>query len=555
MPNTLNWPAYVNKRISKSIGAVIKEAHEEGDLPEDLLQWVDKDPEDLPSIRSVVTAPDGMVFVESDYSAAESFALAIISGDADLMRILYEPDPDWAYLNSDNPYGASSVRVGFSEKSPVPVEARDPDFIMNVWKDGEKLGPVTEDMLARDSLGNLKKAKYDTHWSLAEATFDKGREMMNEKVQRTGAKAIGFCVAEDSEVLTRDRGVVALQSVSLDDLLWDGVEWVSHGGVVNTGVKEIIKYQGLRATRLHEVWTEEIGKCRLEEACARSLTLVRSAGPLSILPDVSRNSKKAQVVGRGDLDAACRAFICGKAQTYDILDAGPRHRFTCSGVLVSNSAAYGASAGSIERKIESDTGIKPEPGTGDKGLDMIEARQPRATEFMQEMAAIPKTHGMYRAKSGRIRHCLTHSAGSGVNWRVRNSLESSMGRELRNYPLQESVGATAARACRMLGEAYRRLGLQARGMTCLYDSVVTMCPPEERFLVARLHQVYMCDHNTWDYDGRLLKFSIDTDIVYKWSTPPKGAEKKELESRDYRPASAKHNMLENCADITMFAGR
>jgi hypothetical protein len=100
-------------------------------------------------------------------------------------------------------------------------------------------------------------------------------------------------------------------------------------------------------------------------------------------------------------------------------------------VIVSNSA-YGASPNSLERKIESDTGVKPDPGVGQKGLDSIKVRQPRATEFLEEMASLPKTKGYYRAASGRIRHCLLHGAGSGVGWRIRNSLESALGRELKN---------------------------------------------------------------------------------------------------------------------------
>ena len=174
------------------------------------------------------------------------------------------------------------------------------------------------------------------------------------------------------------------------------------------------------------------------------------------------------------------------------------------------SSAYGASAGSLERKIESDTGVKPDEGTGERGLDAITERQPRATEFLEEMAKVPKERGFYRAASGRIRHCLMHAAGSGVGWRQRNSLAYALGREMRNFPMQESVGATSARACRMLLKVYRRLKLQARPMTCLYDSVVTLCPLEERRLCAKLNEICMSQINTWEYDDeqgkRTLKY-------------------------------------------------
>jgi hypothetical protein len=230
------------------------------------------------------------------------------------------------------------------------------------------------------------------------------------------------------------------------------------------------------------------------------------------------------------------------AKTYDILNVGPRRRFYCAGKLVSNSSAYGASPASLERKIESDTGIKPEPGTGQKGLDAIKQRQPRASEFMEEMAAIPKGKGYYRAASGRICHCNTHSAGSGVGWRIRNSIESALGRELRNFPPQESVAATSGRAAVWLLELYQALGLQARPITCLYDSLVTLCPLEERFIVKRLHDVCMSEINAWEYDDefgkRTLRYGVDTDFNYRWSTHPPKDEQNQLDDPEWHPTPA-----------------
>lgn len=226
-------------------------------------------------------------------------------------------------------------------------------------------------------------------------------------------------------------------------------------------------------------------------------------------------------------------------RVYDIYDAGPRNRFVCEGVLVSNSSAYGASPASLERKIESDTGAKPEEGTGQKGLDAIAARQPRATEFLEEMQSVPSRKGWYRAASGRLRHCVMHDRNSGVNYRIRNSIESAAGRELRNFPMQESVAATAARAGRRLGAVYRNTGMRARVITILYDSVVTLCPLEEREVVSHLHSQLMYHANSWHYEdahgSRTLSYPIDTDFNYRWSTKPSAAEKALLEDMSWHP--------------------
>jgi DNA polymerase I-like protein with 3'-5' exonuclease and polymerase domains/5'-3' exonuclease len=66
------------------------------------------------------------------------------------------------------------------------------------------------------------------------------------------------CIAEGSLVLT-DRGEVPIEKVSLDDLVWDGIEWVTHYGVVYKGVREVITYDGLTATPDHRVYLDSGG--------------------------------------------------------------------------------------------------------------------------------------------------------------------------------------------------------------------------------------------------------------------------------------------------------
>jgi len=124
--------------------------------------------------------------------------------------------------------------------------------------------------------------------------------------------------------------------------------------------------------------------------------------------------------------------------------------------------------------------------------------------------------------------------------------------------MQESVGATSARACNWLLKAYRRLGMKARPMICLYDSVVTLAPLEERFLAARLHTLCMSEINTWDYDDeqgkRTLKYSIDNEFNYRWSTRPSADEQKQLDDRAWNPATSKWNFLETHPQLLTLAG-
>lgn len=277
-----------------------------------------------------------------------------------------------------------------------------------------------------------------------------------------------------------------------------------------------------------DCWLHQQGVVRLPEGVNRKVWLTSQAAMLGIpllwedeviLPPVESS----------------------RALVYDVINAGPKHRFTCGGRLVSNSA-YGATGNSLEMKQEAESGVPVEPGTGDKALEALSISRPRSNQFLhEEMANLPKTQSRYRAKSGRIRHFTTHESQYQVGYRLRNSVESALGRELRNFPMQESVAATAARAGKWLFDLFRALGLTAVPVTILYDSVVTLCDLEERFLVASLHEVCMYLANVWYYDDqygrRALRYPIDTEFNYRWSTPEKkGSEKfKQLLDATWHP--------------------
>lgn len=87
-----------------------------------------------------------------------------------------------------------------------------------------------------------------------------------DKDARRKAKVINFglCIAEGEEVLT-DHGLVPIEEVRCWHKVWDGVEWVSHDGVVCNGEKEVITHEGLTATPDHEIYTQEGERKTLRE--------------------------------------------------------------------------------------------------------------------------------------------------------------------------------------------------------------------------------------------------------------------------------------------------
>ena len=62
------------------------------------------------------------------------------------------------------------------------------------------------------------------------------------------------CLAAGTEVLT-NHGWKAIEAITQEDLLWDGVEWVSHDGVAEIGKKPTLTMYGVRATPDHACMT------------------------------------------------------------------------------------------------------------------------------------------------------------------------------------------------------------------------------------------------------------------------------------------------------------
>jgi hypothetical protein len=58
------------------------------------------------------------------------------------------------------------------------------------------------------------------------------------------------CFAADTQILTSN-GVKCITEVSLQDRLWDGVEWVAHDGVIARGAKPVVDVDGIGVTPDH----------------------------------------------------------------------------------------------------------------------------------------------------------------------------------------------------------------------------------------------------------------------------------------------------------------
>jgi uracil-DNA glycosylase family 4 len=223
---------------------------------------------------------------------------------------------------------------------------------------------------------------------------------------------------------------------------------------------------------------------------------------------------------------------------YDLVNAGPRHRFTANGVLVSNTA-YGASVTTLERKYKSDTGKEPEPGTGQRILDALTAQRPVAMQWLTDLEQCPINPGYVQTESGAKRHFKLHAPNlRGVSARTKKSVLVALAREARNFPLQNSVSVTAIRAAKLLMEHCECENIQhVYPMALLYDSIVTICPIEMRFVVMDLHERFMCTENQWHNHGRTWNYTATHEFNFAWSERPSKALQKQLSDRTYKTNS------------------
>lgn len=195
-----------------------------------------------PMFRGAIMAPPGHTIVEFDASGQEYRWMAIASGDEAMLTLCQPGEDPHAYMGSQ-------------------IAAVDYRFLQAAAK--IKDTPEAE-MRQMGKVGNLS------------------------------------CIAAGTTILT-DSGEKPIEAVTPHDLVWDGLAFVSHAGVVYMGTKQVITYAGLTATPDHlvlvgDAWVE------FQTAAARGWRVAHGGRP--DLRPVDRAD------GR-DSDATQRALCAG----------------------------------------------------------------------------------------------------------------------------------------------------------------------------------------------------------------------------------------------------
>ncbi len=123
--------------------------------------------------------------------------------------------------------------------------------------------------------GKIYEASASMMFKVPFAEFE-AYEARGEKhpLRQKGKVAELACIAE-GQLVTTDHGLVPIEKVLPCMRVFDGKEFVKHGGVVYQGIKEVITYEGLTATKDHIVFTQR-GEGEFFGASTRKEHLVQS---------------------------------------------------------------------------------------------------------------------------------------------------------------------------------------------------------------------------------------------------------------------------------------
>jgi DNA polymerase I-like protein with 3'-5' exonuclease and polymerase domains len=415
----------------------------------------------LDTFKSCYVAPEGSTLIEADFKTAEVCVWAYVSGDTGLLKLL-------------------------EQKRDIHSEVAATAFQLPEAKG-------LADALAALDAGDSVPYK---DWV---AKFKVEREML-----RIVAKA---CIAEGTPILTRERGWIPIEQVKLSDDVWDGWSWVSHEGVVFKGVRPVIDVQGVLMTDDHKVLTRGgwlPAQLAVKRQDLRDVGAYLNNGRLLLSEPDAPLPQDIPI-------AESKPSLC--VRTYDIVNAGPRHRFQAGPLIVHNclfGIMYSRGAPALAREMAR-LGVNADVAECQKIIDSIANAYPTAWEWIKENQAFAVANGYVATVFGNRRYF----SGS---TQLSESAQAGIRREAANGPIQSTVAMLALRAginlyrTRYRTNIGRKIGFKV--LLPIHDAFLVEVPTIYVKEMDMILKKCMSDMNQIPGTGRCL--GVDIEHYQRW---------------------------------------
>ena len=136
---------------------------------------------------------------------------------------------------------------------------------------------------------------------------------------------------------------IPLRNLTTKHQVWDGEEWVDHGGLVCAGIKECITWDKLTGTPGHQCFlsSDSAETMSLEEFMQQQKSLVKGEDPFISLAKTLNEADRMNVFYTfsrlSNIMPKINYVDGASVLVFDILDCGPRKRYMANGKLVHNS--------------------------------------------------------------------------------------------------------------------------------------------------------------------------------------------------------------------------
>lgn len=180
----------------------------------------------------------------------------------------------------ENPNSVSKLLGWLSQETGdelTTLRKADVPVMLNAYDDAK----VTRVLEIRQEMAKTSVSKY---LAMARSVCADGR--VRGLFQFAGARTMRWCVAENTPVLVVDGSLKPyykpIQDVLDTDLVWDGTDWVAHEGVVFSGDKDVIEWDGITATPEHYVFISPEKSVTLEYARENKIALWKGNSPFTV---------------------------------------------------------------------------------------------------------------------------------------------------------------------------------------------------------------------------------------------------------------------------------